>query len=182
MHIQDLIWFRENVAAPKLQKLLQNTVIPEGYCCISHLDISLLDCRSCGLDSELTAKGLVYKDGKVQAYSFNEYDFATSDFYEKHKDSVFLSDGVLHIQDELQEMEVTTVLRNIGICAKLFPDLKKAVTLQMDTSPLEYLKMQQLMNAEKGADLDHKIQSATASQNERAFDHPISPSKTVQER
>ena len=60
--------------------------------------------------------------------------------------------------------------------------LKKAVTLQMDTSPLEYLKMQQLMNAGKGADLDQKIQSAAASQNERSFDHPMSPSKIGQER
>ena len=182
MNREDLLWFRDNVAIPKMQKLLQNTVIPDGYCCITHLDISLLDCRSCGLDSELTAKGLVYKGGSVQEYSYHEYDFATSDFYEKHKDSVFLSDGVLHIQDELQEMEMTTVLRNVGLCAELFPDLKSASTLNVETSPLEYLKMQQLMNAEKGAILEQKIQAAAAQQDEQSSVHRVLPTKSGQER
>lgn len=182
MHIQDLIWFREHVAIPKMQELLQNTTIPEGYCCITDLDISLLDCRSCGLDSELTAKGLVYQNGKVQEYLYNIYDFATSGFYEKHKDAVFLSDGVLHIQDALQEIEVHTVLRNLGLTADLFPDLKKASDLRVENTPLEYLKMKQLMEADKRTSLEQKIQSAAFSQVEQSAEQRLLPSSLEQER
>ena len=182
MHIQDLIWFRDHVAIPKMQKLLQNTTIPEGYCCITDLDISLFDCRSCGLDSELTAKGLVYQKGMVQEYLYNVYDFATSGFYEKHKDAVFLSDGVLHIQDTLQEVEVHTVLRNLGFVSELFPDLKKASELRVENSPLEYLKMKQLMEADKCTDLEQKIQSAALSQVEEFAVQKGAPSSPEHER
>lgn len=34
MLTQELHWFRENIAAPRMQQLLRNTTIPDGYCCI----------------------------------------------------------------------------------------------------------------------------------------------------
>lgn len=144
MNRQELIWFRDNVAIPKMQQLLQNTTLPEGYCCITSLDVSILDGRSCGIDSELKAEGLLYKNGKVELYTFETYDFEATTFFEDHKSSIFLSEGKLHIWDELQEMEMNTILGNLSICAGLFPELKPATSLTVESHPLEYLKAKDL--------------------------------------
>lgn len=163
MNREELLWFRDNIAFPKMQELLQNTTIPEGYCIITNLDVTLLDGRSCGVESVLSAKGLLYKNGSVQEYAYQTQDFEDSDFFEKHKSCIFLSDGELHVSDALQEMDVSTVLRNLSLCADIFPELKPAKTLQTENESLEYLKMRQLMQSEKHPSLQKKIQSAEMS-------------------
>ena len=141
MLTHELHWFRDNIAKPRMQQLMDNTTIPEGYCCITDLDISLLDGRSCGVESVLSAKGLVYQNNTVKEYVYQTQDFEDSDFFEKHKSCVFLSDGELHVSDALQEIDISTVLRNLNTCADLFPQLKPAKTLQVENGSLEYLKM-----------------------------------------
>ena len=169
MNREELLWFRDNIAIPKMQQLLQNTTIPEGYCIIVDLDISILDGRSCGVDSELKAQGFVYKEGKVEPYSFETLDFEDTDFFESHKTSVFLEDGKLHIWDELQQMEVNTILINLNTCAELFPALKPAATMTVERTPLEYLKMKQILEDTKKAELNAKIQSIIAKREEHPF-------------
>ena len=162
MNHEELLWFRDNIAIPKMQQLLQNTTIPEGYCVIIDLDVSILDGRSCGVDSELKAQGFVYKEGKVEPYSFETLDFEETDFFETHKSSIFLEDGKLHVWDELQQMDVNTILNNLNICAELFPELKPAAAMRVEREPLEYLKMKQILEDTKKAELNAKIQSITA--------------------
>ncbi len=164
MHPNDLIWFREHVTKPKMQQILQNTTIPEGYCCITHLDISLLDGRSCGVESALALKGLRSTNGKIEEYAYQTYDFEYSDFFDTHKNCIFLSDGTLHIWDELQQMEVTTILSNLASCAEIFPLLQQFATLQVEHMPLAYLKMKQLFEEETKDRLDQKIRSADSAQ------------------
>lgn len=166
MHIRDLHWFRDNIAIPRMQQLLYNTTIPEGYCCITSLDISILDGRSCGVDSILRAEGLLFRNGKVEPYSFETYDFESTDFFQRHASSIFLSDGKLHISGELEEMEINTVLRNLDTCAGLFPELRPAASMNVERSPLEYLKMQKLLEDAKKAELNAKIDSILAKRKE----------------
>ena len=177
MNREELLWFRDNVAIPKMQQLLQNTTIPEGYCIITGLDISILDGRSCGVDSELKAQGFLYKNGKVEPYSFETLDFEETDFFEIHKSSVFLEDGKLHVWDELQQMDVNTILFNLNTCAELFPALKPAADMTVERSPLQYLKMKQILEDAKKAELNAKIQSILAKREE----HP-SPEKPEQQK
>lgn len=169
MNREELLWFRDNIAFPKMQELLQNTIIPEGYFIITSLDVTLLDGRSCGVESVLSAKGLLYQNGSVQDYVYQTQDFEDSDFFETHKSCVFLSDGELHVSDALQEMDVSTVLRNLSLCADLFPQLKPAKALQVENEPLEYLKMRQLAQSENHPSLQKRIQSAAIVKGETAL-------------
>lgn len=166
MNREELLWFRDNIAIPKMQQLLQNTTIPEGYCCITSLDISILDGRSCGVDSILKAEGLLFRNGKVEPYSFETYDFESTDFFQSHASSIFLSDGKLHVTGELEEMEINTVLRNLDTCAGIFPELKPAASMNIERTPLEYLKMQKMLEDAKKAELNAKIDAILAKRGE----------------
>ena len=68
MNSEELLQFRESVAFPALKKLFERTDIPDGFCCINELSVSFLDGRSCGVDSEIKATGLLFKNGEVEEY------------------------------------------------------------------------------------------------------------------
>lgn len=134
--------FRDEVAEPRMKKLLDNTVVPEGFCCIDNVEISFIDGRSWGIDSQFKASGLMFAHGKVEAYEFDKIDIGVSEFVEAHKGCVFLSGGSLKISDELEEFDMNTNISNLrGVCLKLFEDFECARYLTYVMSSPEYLKM-----------------------------------------
>lgn len=61
-----------------------------------------------------------------------------------NKDCVFLSDGSLLVSDELQEMELRTVIRNRQDCEKLFPEMNSQVDKNIEFWSLVFEKMKHL--------------------------------------
>ena len=159
MNIRELAWFRDNISMPALRKLLINTQLSEGLCCIDNLDIALFDGRSCGVDSEIKASGLVYRGGKVEEYSFDAHDISFQEFADAHKDCLFISDGKLHLWNQLEEMEISSVIRGIHSCAKLFPELTPLCSMHFEWNSIEYVKMQHLHQTQSQS-LDNKIHAA----------------------
>lgn len=141
---EELIAFRDKVALPKLLELFENTQIPDGACYIDKVAINLLDGRSCGCETQYRASGYQYKDGQVTKYEFDETDIDLGAFCEVHKDCIFVTDGKLIVSDELCEMELNTVLRNINVCGKLFPELANIPEMNMAHAPVPYYKMEHL--------------------------------------
>ena len=163
MLVRELEEFRDRVAIPRMQKLLDSITIPEGMCCIDNLDISFYDGRSCGTDSEIKASGLRYQNGKVEAYQYDEYDVSVGEFAAAHNDCVFISDGKLCIWNELEETEIRSLIRNLDSCAQLFPELKESANINIRTDVMEYVKMQHLYKTEAQREpLSDKLQSADA--------------------
>ncbi len=134
MNYENLLNFRDTVAYPAMKNLFVNTQIPEGFCCISDLSISFFDGRSCGHDSEYQAKGLIFKNGQVEEYSFCELDIDFMEFMDRHKDAAFLLDGKLQFNNELGEFALSTVMRSFDLCAKICPELESYT--QLDLVPI----------------------------------------------
>lgn len=150
MHPNDLKEFRDNVATPRMMELFEKTQIPEGTCYIDHLEISFLDGRSHGADSRIQASGMVYRDGKVEEYHYDECDVDLSEFYAEHKDCIFISDAPLRVGDELAEMDLNSVIRNIGQCERIFHQFKAPDDIKMEMVSIGYEKMNHLLSAQKG--------------------------------
>lgn len=137
MNSEELLQFRESVAFPALKKLFERTDIPDGFCCINELSVSFLDGRSCGVDSEIKATGLLFKNGEVEEYEFCEIDMDFAEFVDSHKNCVFMSDGTLKFRNELDEFEINTVMRQFALCARICPDLEAYVHLDLASSTSE---------------------------------------------
>lgn len=142
---EELIAFRDTIAMPKLMELFAKTEIPEGACYIDHLDIQFLDGRNCGHESYFQASGYVWKNGAAEKYTFEEVDITFQDFYEAHKNCIFVSDGKLEVSDELSELDLSTTIRNLDVCGKLFPDLQNLPKLTIEFSPVAYYKLEHLV-------------------------------------
>ena len=149
MNYEELQWFKENVADPAMERLFANTNIPEGFCCIDKLDIQFIDGRSWGTDSCIIATGLLYKDGKVEEYSYEETDFDVDEFVQAHKDCVFLSDGKLHISNELEETEINSTIRKLDSFSVLYSGLPQAKDMSFVFDSIEFLKMKHILEAEE---------------------------------
>lgn len=164
MHPSDLKWFRENVAEPAMQRLFERTTIPEGFCCVDKMDVAFFDCRNCGADSQIKVSGLQYKDGKVEAYSYEALDFDISAFAQAHQNCVFLSDGDLHVFHELEELEITSFIRNLDSLRTLCPELPHREDVSIVSESIEYLKMEHLLQKQQALNTpDHKILCAGCS-------------------
>lgn len=148
MLISELHKFRDEVAQPAMQRILEKTQILDGYCCINNLSISLLDGRSCGTESVWKASGLKYCDGRVEEYTFEKEDLNAEAFVQAHQDCVFLFEGKLHIYEELFPMEINTEIGNIGQCAKIFPELPDTKTLHIITDEVPLLKMVHILDTQ----------------------------------
>lgn len=146
MTLEELIAFRDKVALPKLLELFDNTQIPEGACYIDNVTVGFLDGRSCGYETGYKASGFQFIDGKVQKYLFEEADIDLQSFSEVHKDCIFVSDGKLQVYDELNELDLTTTIRNMGVCGKLFHEFENLPNFNIAFSPIEYHKMEYLWN------------------------------------
>lgn len=137
MKPEELLQFRDSMAFPAMKKLFETTVIPEGFCCINDLSVSFLDGRSCGVDSEIKATGLLFKNGEVEEYEFCEIDMDFAEFVESHKNCVFMADGTLRFRNELDEFEINTVMRQFDLCARICPNLEAYVHLNLASSTSE---------------------------------------------
>lgn len=176
MHPNDLKEFRDNVAMPRMMQLFANTEIPDGACYIDNLEFGFLDGRSCGVDSHILASGLVYRDGRAEKYVYDEYDVDFNSFFLAHKDCVFISDGKLRINDDLDEMELNTRIRNIEACKKFFPWFDISSEIKYEMSSIQYEKAKYLFENgnlssqneinESFSSLDSKIDNAKAQQKE----------------
>ena len=145
---EELMVFKENIAVPRMMEIFEKTEIPEGLCIIDNAKISFLDGRSCGHETLMEASGLVYKDGKVSQYSYEELDVSVADFVEAHKGAVLLLDGKFQVFDELQEMDIQTVIRSLDCCIKVFPELEKLNDLEFDGPSFVWEKMKFLYSSE----------------------------------
>lgn len=155
--------YRNEAPSPLMQRLFDKTQIPEGTCYIDHLEISSLDGRSCGFESYIRASGLKYLNGRAEQYLYEEYDVPLKDFFAQHADCIFLSDGALQVNDQVQELSLNTVIRNIGASAKLFHWMESPTDLTMEMATVAYEKLCYLFDeAPKAAtSLSDKISSAS---------------------
>ena len=145
MHPNDLIQFRDTVAIPCMMKLFEKTSIPDGTCYIDNLEISILDGRNCGFDSRIQASGLSYRNGVAEKYLYDECDVVLSDFLAKHKDTIFISDGSLRICDELEELDLSTRIRNIRDCGRFFYWLESPKEIKIELVSIQYEKLKYLL-------------------------------------
>lgn len=155
--------YRNEAPSPLMQRLFDKTQIPEGTCYIDHLEISSLDGRSCGFESYIRASGLKYLNGRAEQYLYEEYDVPLKDFFAQHADCIFLSDGALQFHDEVGEMSLSTVIRNIKAGERLFPWFESPADLTMEMTSVAYEKLCHLHDeAQKSApSLSDKISSAS---------------------
>jgi len=163
MNLEELRQFSDTVATPRLMELFEKTVIPDGTCFIDSLEISFFDGRSFGVESQIKASGLLYREGTVESYSYDECDIDIDDFMAEHKDCFFVSDGLLRIMDEIAELEVSSKIRNIGKCSEFFFQLSAPKELKIESSSIMYEKMKYLLhegNANSKAPLSEQIDTA----------------------
>ena len=138
---EELNDFRDEVATPSIVELFTRTQIPEGACYIDNVAIKFLDGRSCGVDSQMTASGLLFLNGEIQRYQFEELDIDLRAFAEAHKNCVFISDGKLEVVDEVEELTLITTIRNMNRCEKIFHQFANMPKFEMAFSPVAYHKM-----------------------------------------
>lgn len=172
MKYEELKSFKENVADPRMKEIFDRTKVPEGLCVINNLLISYLDGRNCGYDSMIEASGLKYNNGKVEKYSYEEMDVSVAEFAKNHKDCIFLLDGKLQVTNELQEMEIHTVMRGLFLSGlpKMYPELEELYGLNFDEPTFEWEKMKHLYSSElkeksNEKDLDKQILNAKNSRD-----------------
>ena len=183
---EELLQFRDSIAFPAMKRLFEATDIPDGFCCINELSISFLDGRSCGVDSEIKATGLIYKDGQVEEYTFCEIDIDFAEFVEMHKDCVFMTDGTLQFFNELDEFQITTVMRSFDLCARICPDLEQYVNLDLVSNSsqkgIRFEKMKYLYEGNDYLSLnqseDHKKPSLAAQMDGAAMKSGLAPGKS----
>lgn len=149
MHPNDLIRFRDEVATPRMTELFEKTQIPEGTCYIDNLEVSFLDGRSVGVENRIQASGMVFRAGKAEVYHYDECDVDLSEFYAGHKDYIFISDAPLRVSDDLAEMDLHTVMRNINACERIFHQFKAPEEIKMEMVSVPYEKMKSLLSNEK---------------------------------
>lgn len=145
MNHEDLVNFRDNIANPRMKEIFSKTTIPEGTCFIDNVELSFLDGRSIGVDSHFKASGFEYTDGQALVYQFEDTDLTAGEFFDAHKDCHFISDGHLTVRDELVDMELSTVLRNLSSCGKLFHQFENLPELSILSNPMEYHKLRYLI-------------------------------------
>lgn len=164
---EDLKVFKQEIADPRMRELFTKTELPDGICFIDSLSIEFLDGRSLGVDSVITASGLVFVNNKVQEYHYEMPDVSVSDFIAEHKGCSFISDGTLRVFDELDGFEVNTYMWNHGRCAKVFDELACLQELELCSQPLEYLKMKFIFS-ERKTSLSEKMEQAAKQAGESA--------------
>lgn len=151
LHPHELNEFYNNTASARMIQLFEKTVIPEGSCYIDRVEVTSLDGRNCGFDSRIQASGLFYRNGRVEEYCFDEVDMDLSDFFDIHRDAVFISDGTLRVCDEVQEMDLTTKIRNMGNCDRFFHWFESPKDFAPVLTSIEYEKLCYLLNSQQNS-------------------------------
>ena len=142
---EDLVKFEKEVAGPRQREILQKTKVQEGTRFLMDLKVSILDGRCNGVDSRIEANGLVYENGEVKKYHYEEMDVTTKDFVDAHKDYKFAYDAVFELFDEIEELQLSTVIRSTAFLEALYPELKSLRKMDVVDS-WEWIKMEFMYN------------------------------------
>lgn len=138
--------FANDIAAPRMKKLLEKTTLEEGECYIDNLSIEFVDGRSWGVDSLIIANGLVYEGGVVKEFKYEETDVSVEAFVEANKGCMFLSDGKMNVKDELEQISLSgTIGSGLLHFPKICSDLKSLEKLDCIPKPIEFYKMTDLL-------------------------------------
>lgn len=138
---EDLVKFEKEVADPRQREILQKTKVQEGTRFLMGLKVLVLDGRCSGADSRIEANGLVYENGEVKKYHYEEMDVTIKDFVDAHKDYKFTYDAVFELFDEMEELELSTVVRSTTFLESLYPELKPLREMNIVDS-WEWIKME----------------------------------------
>lgn len=137
---EDLVKFEKEVAGPRQKEILKKTKIQEGTRFLMDLKVSVLDGRCNGIDGIIEASGLVYENGEVKRHHYEEKDVTIQDFVNAHKDYKFAYDAVFELFDEIEELQLSTVIRSTAFLEALYPELKSLREMDIVDS-WEWVKM-----------------------------------------
>lgn len=137
---ENLVKFKKEVVGPRRREILQKTKIQEGTRYLMDLKVSILDGRSNGVDSRIEANGLVYENGEVKKHHYEEMDVTIQDFIDAHKDYKFAYDAEFKLFDEIEELELSTIIRSTAFLEALYPELKSLREMDIVDS-WEWVKM-----------------------------------------
>ena len=137
---EDLVKFEKEVAGPRQKEILKKTKIQEGTRFLMDLKVSVLDGRCNGIDGIIEAHGLVYENGEVKRHHYEEKDVTIQDFVNAHKDYKFAYDAVFELFDEIEELQLSTVIRSTAFLEALYPELKSLREMDIVDS-WEWVKM-----------------------------------------
>lgn len=149
MTYEELIQFRDSVAAPAMKRLLDNTELVEGMCFIDRLSLSYLDGRSWGVDCAFKASGLVYENGVVTSFECYAENEEFEDFVRKLDGYFLVSAGDLFVTNEFMELELKTTMRCASGLIPLFQDIALLDGMERCSDSPEYLKMCYLYQQEE---------------------------------
>ena len=173
MTYEELIQFRERVAAPAMKRLLDNTELVEGMCFIDRLSLSYLDGRSWGVDCTFKASGLIYENGIVKPFECYAEDEEFEDFVQKLEGCSLVSSGEVFIANELIELELKTTIRCTPSLVSLFQDLSLLTDMDYCSDSLEYLKMCHIYQQENGSKAVDELISGAELRVESNTNEPI---------
>lgn len=152
MDAQGLRKLRDEVAMPRMDRLLEDTVAAEGALYIESLELHFPDGNNCGHETLIKATGLTCRNGMAEVYDYSELDVEPAEFLAEHAEAVFLSDGRLVVEDELFEMTLTTRLGNLDRCKQLFFQMENLPKANLELFyPLEYIKLQKMLAEQEAA-------------------------------
>lgn len=148
---EELIQFRERIAAPAMKRLLDNAELSEGMCFIDRMAFSYLDGRSWGVDCTFKASGLVYENGVVKPFECYTEDEEFEEFIQRLEGCSLVSNGDLFVTNEYMELELKTTMRCASVLVPLFQDIAMLDGLERCSDSPEYLKMCYIYQQENGS-------------------------------
>ncbi len=140
MTYDELMELKRNTADSVQKKSFDRIELKEGMGFIDSLEINYLDGRNCGYDMHIVARGLEFKDGKVETFEIEKLDVPFDEFIKDIK-YPFISTGVLMVTNEIWKVEL---LAEIGSCKRysiLFKELSCMADQTFITSNTAYEKM-----------------------------------------
>ncbi len=138
---EDLVKFEKEIAGPRRKEILKKTKVQEGTLFLTGLEISILDGRSSGVDSRIKARGLKYENGEVIDYDYEKMDVTIQEFVEEHKNYNFSYEAEFKLFDEIEELELSTVVRSVAFLEPLWQSLKHLRDIDIVDS-FEFIKME----------------------------------------
>ena len=140
---QELKAFKQNVAEPRLEELLKH-IIPDGLLrYIKSVQIVELDPRNVGADLHIRVEGFTCNDRKVYAGVFCDRwleDDEASEALAWLNQCVFLAEGTISVESELNETTLVTKPYCINRYAALFPSLQHFAEVPILSDLMEFLE------------------------------------------
>lgn len=138
---EELKKFKNEVADPAMNRLLNSAVLVDGHCYINNVDIAYVDGRSWGVECIFKATGFEFSDGVVKYFELEVADVGFNEFLDKIRDCFLITDGKVTIDDELNEAHLTTTIRSIGFLSPIYKDFELLKEMKFSRETPEYLKM-----------------------------------------